>query len=76
MDLLIKLVDRLKSEGITLKHIDLGGGVGVLYDNEKPINIEDYATEIIKRMEGRAESLMFEPGRFIVANSGVMVTEV
>mmetsp|Transcript_10045 Transcript_10045/g.8568 ORF Transcript_10045/g.8568 Transcript_10045/m.8568 type:complete len:278 (+) Transcript_10045:108-941(+) len=75
-DLLIKLIEELKEADIVLKHIDLGGGLGVLYDNETPVKIEDYATKILEKMEGRSETLMFEPGRYIVANSGVMITEV
>jgi len=73
-DVLLKIVDELKQYDIHLEHIDLGGGLGIIYNNEKPIPITEYADKILEKMKGRSEKLMFEPGRFLVGNSGVFLT--
>jgi diaminopimelate decarboxylase len=57
-----------------LEHVDLGGGLGIIYNNEKPVPITEYAEKILEKMKGRSEKLMFEPGRFLVGNSGVFLT--
>lgn len=72
----LSLVDELEAQAITLQHIDLGGGIGVQYRNEVPIEIGDFASAIGQAMSGRPQSLMFEPGRMIVANAGVLLTTV
>ncbi|WLG96017.1 diaminopimelate decarboxylase [Pseudomonas sp. FP198] len=76
LDRLLALVDRLGDCGIYLRHIDLGGGVGVRYRDEEPPLVADYITTVRERLEGRDLALMFEPGRYIVANAGVLLTEV
>ena len=76
LDRLLALVDRLGECGIYLHHIDLGGGVGVRYRDEEPPLIADYIKAVRERIEGRDLTLMFEPGRFIVANAGVLLTQV
>ena len=76
LDRLLALVDRLGECGIYLHHIDLGGGVGVRYRDEEPPLIGDYITAVRERTEGRGLTLMFEPGRYIVANAGVLLTQV
>ncbi|MCD5975720.1 diaminopimelate decarboxylase [Pseudomonas quasicaspiana] len=76
LDRLLALVDRLGDCGILLSHIDLGGGLGVRYRDEEPPLASDYIKAVRERMEGRDLSLVFEPGRFIVANAGVLLTQV
>ncbi|POM12593.1 diaminopimelate decarboxylase [Pseudomonas sp. WP001] len=76
LDRLLALVDRLGDCGIYLHHIDLGGGVGVRYRDEEPPLIADYIKAVRERIEGRDLTLMFEPGRYIVANAGVLLTQV
>ncbi|MGY2292385.1 diaminopimelate decarboxylase [Pseudomonas sp. SDO528_S397] len=76
LDRLLALVDRLGECGIYLHHIDLGGGVGVRYRDEQPPLIADYIQAVRQRIEGRGLTLMFEPGRYIVANAGVLLTQV
>ncbi|WP_131697621.1 diaminopimelate decarboxylase [Pseudomonas sp. JAI120] len=76
LDRLLALIDRLGECGIYLHHIDLGGGVGVRYRDEEPPAIADYIQAVRERIEGRDLTLMFEPGRYIVANAGVLLTQV
>jgi len=76
LDRLLALVDRLGDCGIYLRHIDLGGGVGVRYRDEEPPLVADYIKIVRERLEGRDLALMFEPGRYIVANAGVLLTQV
>ena len=76
LDRLLALIDRLGECGIYLHHIDLGGGVGVRYRDEEPPLIADYIQAVRERIEGRDLTLMFEPGRYVVANAGVLLTQV
>ncbi len=76
LDRLLLLVDKLAARGITIKHLDLGGGLGVQYRDEQPPLAGDYIAAVRKRLEGRDLALVFEPGRFIVANAGVLLTQV
>ncbi|MEE4896065.1 diaminopimelate decarboxylase [Pseudomonas alliivorans] len=76
LDRLLDLVDRLGDCGIHLHHIDLGGGVGVRYRDEEPPLVADYIKAVREHLAGRDLGLMFEPGRFIVANAGVLLTRV
>ena len=76
LDRLLVLTDNLVNEGISVRHLDLGGGIGVQYRHENPPPIADYIAEVKRRVEGRALELAFEPGRSIVANAGVLLTEV
>ena len=76
LDRLLGLVDRLGDCGIYLRHIDLGGGLGVRYRDEEPPLAESYITAVRERLDGRDLALVFEPGRFIVANAGVLLTRV
>jgi diaminopimelate decarboxylase len=76
LDRLLALVDRLADCGVLLNHIDLGGGLGVRYRDEEPPLASDYISAVRERLEGRDLALMFEPGRFIVANAGVLLTRV
>ncbi|NMX63795.1 diaminopimelate decarboxylase [Pseudomonas sp. WS 5079] len=76
LDRLLALIDRLGKCGIYLHHIDLGGGVGVRYRDEEPPLVADYVKAVRERTEGRDLKLIFEPGRYIVANAGVLLTQV
>lgn len=76
LDRLLALIDRLGECGIHLHHIDLGGGVGVRYRDEQPPQVADYIKAVRERIAGRDLGLVFEPGRYIVANAGVLLTRV
>ncbi|MDV7212220.1 diaminopimelate decarboxylase [Azotobacter beijerinckii] len=76
LDRLLLLVDRLAARGITIRHLDLGGGLGVQYRDEQPPRPGDYIAAVRERLEGRTLALVFEPGRSIVANAGVLLTRV
>lgn len=76
VDRLIALIDQLKTFGIEIKHVDLGGGLGVKYRDEVPPEPAEYAALILEKVQGRGFSLAFEPGRSIAANSGVLLTRV
>ena len=76
LDRLLGLIDRLGDCGIHLHHIDLGGGVGVRYRDEEPPLVGDYIKAVRERIAGRDLALVFEPGRYIVANAGVLLTQV
>lgn len=70
------LVDALQAEGIELSHIDVGGGLGVCYQDETPPHPKDYAKAIADKLGDRDIKLIYEPGRAIMANAGILVTEV
>ncbi|GLQ33054.1 diaminopimelate decarboxylase [Litoribrevibacter albus] len=76
MDRLLMLIDALAEQGIIIKHLDLGGGLGVVYDDEQPPAVADFIDAIKQRVEGRNLKLIFEPGRSIAANAGIMTTQV
>ena len=76
LDRLLALIDRLGDCGIYLRHIDLGGGLGVRYRDEEPPLAAEYIKAVRERIDGRDLALVFEPGRFIVANAGVLLTRV
>lgn len=76
LDRLLDLVDRLGDCGIHLRHLDLGGGLGVRYRDEEPPLAADYIKAVRERIGERDLALVFEPGRFIVANAGVLLTRV
>ncbi len=73
---ILALVDALASEGIHLEHLDLGGGLGICYDDETPPAIADYADALLKALGGRTQKLILEPGRVLVGNAGVLLTRV
>ncbi|MGE0621781.1 MAG: diaminopimelate decarboxylase [Pseudomonadales bacterium] len=73
---LLDLVDALAAEGIELTHVDLGGGFGVRYRDEAEFDIAAYGARVRSALQGRQVSLSVEPGRFLVANGGLLVTRV
>jgi len=72
----LHLVDALAAEGIVLEHIDLGGGLGICYDDETPPAIADYVAALLSALNGRTEKLILEPGRVLVGNAGALLTRV
>jgi diaminopimelate decarboxylase len=76
LDRVLELADRLRAEGITLAHVDIGGGLGIRYRDESPPAVADYARALLGRLEGRAVKLMLEPGRALVGNAGLLLTRV
>ena len=84
LDKVIELADQLHDAGIDLHHLDIGGGIGITYDQEKPVAVGDYLTRLFKRIDtwraerynGKSITVLFEPGRSIVGNAGILITEV
>jgi diaminopimelate decarboxylase len=70
------LVERLARDGLTLKHIDVGGGIGIRYQNEAPPTIRDYARVVFGAFDTRKYKLLFEPGRMLVGNAGLLLTRI
>ncbi|NNC66878.1 MAG: diaminopimelate decarboxylase [Gammaproteobacteria bacterium] len=72
-----KLVDQLSDAGIQLKHIDVGGGLGIRYENsEQPPTMQQYADVLAPFMKGRDVEIFIEPGRSIVGDAGILLTRV
>ncbi|GEK46458.1 diaminopimelate decarboxylase [Bisbaumannia pacifica] len=80
LDRLLVLLERLREAGIEIEHLDLGGGLGVPYQDERPPAPFDYARALLERLAawpgGERLTLLFEPGRSIAANAGVLLTRV
>jgi len=76
-DRLLALIDDLKAQGVNIRHLDVGGGLGVVYRDELPPQPSEYATALLGRLaEHQDLELIFEPGRAIAANAGILVTKV
>ena len=73
---LLALIDSLANEGIVIRHLDLGGGLGVTYRDEQPPSVAEYLSAIRAEVGDRNLELMFEPGRSIAANAGILVCKV
>lgn len=76
LDRVLALVDALSDVGITLEHLDLGGGLGICYDNETPPPVADYIAALLQKLQGRNQTILLEPGRALVGNAGVLLTRV
>ncbi|WP_299260730.1 diaminopimelate decarboxylase [uncultured Kushneria sp.] len=76
LDRLLALYDQLGDRGIHIEHLDLGGGLGVDYAGETPPPVADYIAALRQRIGNRAVELIFEPGRSIAANAGVLLTRI
>lgn len=76
VDKLLVLIDKLSSQGIVLAHLDVGGGLGVPYEGETPPLPAEYAQALKDKLAGRKLALIFEPGRAIMANAGILVSKV
>ncbi|WP_319535765.1 diaminopimelate decarboxylase [uncultured Vibrio sp.] len=76
-DRLLALIDDLKAQGIDIRHLDVGGGLGVVYRDELPPQPSDYAKALLGRLTNHQDlELIFEPGRAIAANAGILLTRV
>ncbi len=76
LDRALALVDALEREGIALHHIDLGGGLGIRYRDERPPSPAEYLGPLLDRLRGRPQKILLEPGRTLVGNAGVLLTRV
>ncbi len=76
LERVLALIDTLAEHGIVLEHIDLGGGLGVVYEDEVPPTPKELIDAIMSKLEGRNLKLVLEPGRSIAANAGIFVTQV
>jgi diaminopimelate decarboxylase len=72
----LELVDALAREGIRLEHVDLGGGIGIRYRDETPVELAEYAAMVRALFRDRRETLLFEPGRRLTGNAGILLTRV
>lgn len=76
LDRVLLLVDKLATQGINIKHLDLGGGLGISYSNETPPSPAEYANALASKLTGRSFEILIEPGRAIAGNAGILVTKV
>lgn len=76
LDRVLALVDRLAEINIELHHLDLGGGLGIRYQNENPPLPEEQIAAVLQRLAGRKFEILIEPGRAIVGNAGILLTRV
>jgi len=76
LDKVLDLVAALKAEGINLHHLDLGGGLGIRYNEEQPPEPADYIAAVLERLGKTDFEILLEPGRAIVGNAGILVTQV
>ena len=76
LDKLLLLVDRLAAEGIVLRHIDLGGGLGIRYGDDAEPTVKGYLRPLLDKLRGRPLQILLEPGRRLVGNAGVLLTRV
>jgi diaminopimelate decarboxylase len=76
LDKVLGLVDALAQRNIHIRHIDVGGGVGITYSDETPPDFATYTAAIMQKLAGRGVKVLFEPGRALVGNAGVLLTKV
>ena len=76
LDRVLSLVDKLKKNNIQLSHIDIGGGIGICYQDESPPDFEIYIKEILNKIKDLNVKIIFEPGRALVGNAGVLLSKV
>ncbi len=76
VDIVARLVEALREDGRDIRYLNLGGGLGITYSDEAPPLPKDYAAAILPRLEGLGCTLIFEPGRVITGNAGVLVSRV
>lgn len=76
LDRILVIVDRLKAQGINIRHLDIGGGLGIRYNDEIPPEPAEYASVLSHRLQGVDLEIFLEPGRAIVGNAGVLLTRV
>lgn len=71
-----ELLNELEKQSVKLKYLNIGGGLGIIYDKEKPQTAKEFASKIIPLISGLKLKLVFEPGRFIAGNAGILATKV
>jgi diaminopimelate decarboxylase len=76
LDKVLGLVDALAERDIHIQHIDVGGGVGITYSDETPPDFATYTAAIMQKLAGRGMKVLFEPGRALVGNAGILLTKV
>ncbi len=76
LEKVLYLVDTLKAEGISISHLDLGGGLGIRYRDETPPEVGDYVQALLSKLGQRSEKVLFEPGRSLVGNAGLLLTRI
>ncbi len=76
LDRVLALVDRLAKKGVRIRHLNVGGGLGIRYKDESPPAPAEYVAAIRKRLKGRNLKLMLEPGRAVAGNAGALLTRV
>jgi diaminopimelate decarboxylase len=76
VDKILELLDRLEAESISIRHLDLGGGVGIRYHDETPPEISAYAQALLAKLGQRPQKILVEPGRALVGNAGLLLTRV
>lgn len=76
VDALLQLKDQLAARGIPIRHLDLGGGLGIAYQNEPDFDVAAYGQALRSRLHGQNVSIGLEPGRFLVGNGGLLLTRV
>jgi diaminopimelate decarboxylase len=76
LDRVLKLVEQLEASEIKISHIDVGGGIGITYDDETPPAFSQYTHAILEKLNQKKVKLLFEPGRALVGNAGVLLTKV
>lgn len=76
LDRVLSLVDQLKNNNIHLSHIDIGGGIGICYQDESPPDFDIYTKAILNKIQNLDVKIIFEPGRALVGNAGVLLSKV
>jgi diaminopimelate decarboxylase len=76
LEKILEFVDLLQATGITLDHMDLGGGLGIRYRDERPPSVKEYVGRLLERVGARKLKVLLEPGRALVGNAGVLLTKV
>ena len=76
LDKVLALLDQLEAAGIPIHHLDLGGGLGIRYNDETPPPVADYAAALLAKLGGRKQKILVEPGRALVGNAGLLLTKV
>ncbi|MDD5403481.1 MAG: diaminopimelate decarboxylase [Sulfuricella sp.] len=76
LDRVLELVDKLEQDGITLHHLDLGGGLGIRYQDETPPPAAEYVRTLLDKLAARPHKIIIEPGRALVGNAGLLLTKV
>ena len=72
----LKFIDELAKEDIKVEYLNIGGGLGIIYNKEKPQTAKEFAKSVLPLLKGKGLKIILEPGRFIVGNAGILITKV